>query len=193
MLYPIMDKFDFPKWLIAEREKRGWLTADLARAIKRSGGYTNNLETGERKPTDEALRAIAEGLSTVGKAVDADWLIAQVDTCRIGDERIERLRKHAPEFLGLPPAEPDLPAKFLARLKTSDDKQSAEKKARATPGAKEAQKIWAPPAAAGRKGKVSADPDHQEHSETDGNPRDEDEDDNGDGEHLDGDEFAGNS
>jgi transcriptional regulator with XRE-family HTH domain len=92
-----MDTFDFRAWLQAQRARRNWKKSEVARRAGLSQGYVNNLETGEREPTDEALRSLAAAFE-----VDPDWLIAKVDTARIGPERIERIRQHVPEFLGLP-------------------------------------------------------------------------------------------
>jgi len=89
-----MDKFVFTAWLHAERESRGWRKSDLARHAGLSQGYVGNLESGEREPTNDALKALAGAFN-----LDPDWLIAQVDTERIGEEGIMRLRKHATEFL----------------------------------------------------------------------------------------------
>jgi len=92
-----MDTFDFRSWLQAQRERRSWRKSEVARRAGLSQGYVNNLESGEREPTDEALKCLARAFE-----VDEEWLIAAVDTARIGPERIARIRKHLPEFLGLP-------------------------------------------------------------------------------------------
>ena len=92
-----MDAFDFRSWLREQRERRNWKKSEVAREAGLSQGYVGNLESGEREPTDDALRSLA-----LAFGVEPDWLIAQVDTARIGAERMERLRKYAPEFLGMP-------------------------------------------------------------------------------------------
>jgi transcriptional regulator with XRE-family HTH domain len=106
-----MDTFDFRAWLQAQRERHGWRKSEVARRAGLSQGYVNNLESGEREPTDEALKALA-----VAFEIDPDWLIAKVDTARIGPERIERIRRHVPEFLGLPRAKEATPLYVVPRV-----------------------------------------------------------------------------
>jgi transcriptional regulator with XRE-family HTH domain len=91
-----MTTFDFPGWLATTRSAQDLTFRALAARTKVSAGHLNNLEKGTAAPTDDVLVAIATAL-----AVDPDWLLAQVDTTRLDPKRIERLRKHAPAFLGL--------------------------------------------------------------------------------------------
>lgn len=92
-----MHKFDFPAWFAEARAAKKLTFRTLAAETKLSAGHLNNLEKGTSVPTDDVLVAIARALDA-----DADWLLAKVDTTRLDPARIERLRKYAPEFLGLP-------------------------------------------------------------------------------------------
>lgn len=92
-----MPAFNFAHWLAERRKAHGLTFRSLAAATGLSAGHLNNLEKETAVPTDDVLIAIAAALET-----DADWLLAQVDTTRLDPARIARLRKHAPEFLGLP-------------------------------------------------------------------------------------------
>lgn len=91
-----MHTFDFPKWLAEARAANQLTFRAMATATKLSAGHLNNLEKGTSAPTDDALVPIAHALG-----VDPDWLLAQVDTTRLDPARIARLRKYAPEFLGI--------------------------------------------------------------------------------------------
>ncbi len=91
-----MHTFDFPTWFAQTRSARQLTFRALAAETKLSAGHLNNLEKGTSAPTDDALVPIAQALG-----VAPDWLLAQVDTTRLDPARIARLRKYAPEFLGL--------------------------------------------------------------------------------------------
>lgn len=95
-MYFEMHKFDFRAWFAETRKAKGLTFRALADLTKLSAGHLNNLEKGTSIPTDEVIVAVA-------RAFDAnpDWLLAQVDTTRIDPQRIERLRKYAPAFLGI--------------------------------------------------------------------------------------------
>lgn len=108
--------------MVEQRGKRAWRKADVARESGLSPGYVNNLESGERLPTNEALAMLAKAFE-----VEADWLIAQVDTARIGPEGIERLRKYAPGFLGLPTAD------FAERMAANQKQKADELRERMAP------------------------------------------------------------
>jgi SOS-response transcriptional repressor LexA len=93
MMYPVMEQFDFQAWLGEQLRRLGLKKSEAARKARLSPGYFNNLMTGEREPTDEALKALAHAFE-----VDPNWLLAMVDTTRLSD-RLERIKKYAPEVL----------------------------------------------------------------------------------------------
>ena len=96
-MFITMHTFDFPTWFAQTRADKQLTFRALAAVTKLSAGHLNNLEKGTSTPTDDVLVAIAVALD-----VEPDWLLANVDTTRIDPRRIERLRRYAPSFLGLP-------------------------------------------------------------------------------------------
>lgn len=104
----IMHTFDFPKWFAEVRAEKGLTFRALSAATKLSAGHLNNLEKGTSTPTDDAMVPIAKALD-----VDPDWLLAMIDTTRLDPARIARLRKYAPEFLGLQASE--APARYSTK------------------------------------------------------------------------------
>lgn len=161
-MYLLMDTFDFSAWLAQKRGPESF--RKLAERSGVSAGHLSNLENGTYKPTDETLEALAKTFQ-----VDPEWLIAQVDTTREETQRkVERLRKHAPEFLGLPAAErPALPDAFTAR------REAHKKKQRDASGGREVREsdggtYEVVPVAAGFDGTNPVDPDRKEYDQIDG-------------------------
>lgn len=154
-----MNTFDFRTWLEGERLRRGLSFAKLGELVGLSAGYMNNLEKGTNEPTDETLVKLAQGLG-----LEPEWLLAQVDTSRIGKERIERIRKYAPEFLGLPAAATRSRASKKDALSTFQEAQKHKGQRVAQDGA---GRYVTPKAAASKQGAINVEPDRQEFDELD--------------------------
>ena len=86
-MYPDMDTLRDK--LRKRREELGLSMAELAKEAGLSAGYINNVEKGERKPTDDALVKLAPALG-----FKAEELLAWADAERLGDERLTALKEY---------------------------------------------------------------------------------------------------
>lgn len=57
-----MNKVEFGIWVRQEREKKGWLQADLARESGLYRSIINNIETGKSRSSSDTLKALANAL-----------------------------------------------------------------------------------------------------------------------------------